>query len=195
MCCTERCSRAMYSISHQTWRCHISHQLALHPIQLTPQEVRRLLQLLQAHRTPQAIARRAQIVLTTHAHPDWSLKQLAQSLRLNDRLIRKWRRRWQEAYSLQGGQEHLKGEILSVFPRGRVQPGVGKDARCIAIIESIIWAMRLLLWLSFATCPSSSWIRPSAWPNCSSASANCSRRAVFFASSCLIRSSALMASF
>ncbi len=46
------------------------------------------------------MARRAQIVLAVHAHPSWSSKQFALALNLNDRLVRKWRRRWQETHSL-----------------------------------------------------------------------------------------------
>jgi transposase len=61
-----------------------------------------LLQLVQAHQTPQAMAKRAQIVVTAHAHPDWSSQRLAQLLGLKARLIRKWRRRWSETHSLQG---------------------------------------------------------------------------------------------
>ncbi len=91
----------MSSIPHHVWRCHISHQLALPSFQLTPSEVKSLLQLREARRTPQAVAKRAQIVLTAHAHPDWSSQQLAQSLGLKARLIRKWRRRWSETHSLQ----------------------------------------------------------------------------------------------
>ncbi len=93
--------RIMSSIPHHVWRCHISHQLALPSFQLTPSEVKSLLQLREARRTPQAVAKRAQIVLTAHAHPDWSSQQLAQSLGLKARLIRKWRRRWSETHSLQ----------------------------------------------------------------------------------------------
>src|SRR5260221_5857599 len=93
--------RIMSSIPHHVWRCHISHQLALPSFQLTPSEVKSLLQLREARRTPQAVAKRAQIVLTAHAHPDWSSQQLAQSLGLKARLIRKWRRRWSETHSPQ----------------------------------------------------------------------------------------------
>ncbi|HYU75792.1 MAG TPA: helix-turn-helix domain-containing protein [Ktedonobacteraceae bacterium] len=76
------------------------HQLPLHPFQLAPTQVKPLLQLIQAHRTPQAVARRARIVLAVHAHPTWSSRQLAQLLELNARLVRKWRRRWHETHSL-----------------------------------------------------------------------------------------------
>jgi transposase len=90
----------MSSFPHQTWRCSIAHQLASQPVQLTPTEITSLLQLIQAHRTPQAMAKRAQIIVTAHAHPSWSSQQLAQSLGLKARLIRKWRRRWSETHSL-----------------------------------------------------------------------------------------------
>jgi transposase len=76
------------------------HQLPLSSFQLSPTDVKPLLQLIQAHRTPQAVVRRARIVLAVHAHPDWSSQQLAQLLELNPRLVRKWRHRWQETHSL-----------------------------------------------------------------------------------------------
>jgi len=76
------------------------HQPPLSPLQLTPDEIKQFHRLAQAHRSPQALARRAQVVLTAHSHPDWSSKQIAQRLELNDRLVRKWRRRWQESHSL-----------------------------------------------------------------------------------------------
>src|SRR5258708_6453755 len=80
------------------------------PGHLTPQEVKQFLQLAQAHRSPQALARRARIVLTAYANPTWSSKQMAQLLNLNDRLVRKWRRRWPESHS-------LKDEPRSGAPR------------------------------------------------------------------------------
>ncbi len=76
------------------------HQLPLSPLQLTPDEIKQFHRLAQAHRSPQALARRTRIVLTAHSYPDWSSKQIAQRLELNDRLVRKWRRRWQESHSL-----------------------------------------------------------------------------------------------
>ncbi len=76
------------------------HQPPLSPLQLTPDEIKQFHRLAQAHRSPQALARRARVVLTAHTHPDWSSKQIAQRLELNDRLVRKWRRRWQESHSL-----------------------------------------------------------------------------------------------
>jgi hypothetical protein len=82
-------------------RCKISDQLSLQPVHLTPTELKSLRRLVQAHRTPQAVARRARIVLGANRHPSWSSKQLAQLLQLNDRLRRKWRRRWQISHSLQ----------------------------------------------------------------------------------------------
>ncbi len=70
------------------------------PFHLTPQEVKKFLQLVQAHRSPQTVARRARIVLAVHAHPTWSSEQIAQGLDINDRLVRKWRRRGPETHSL-----------------------------------------------------------------------------------------------
>src|SRR6266849_5786920 len=77
------------------------HQLPLPSFQLSPTDIKPLHQLIQAHRTPQAVVRRARIVLAAHAHPDWSSQQLAQFLELKARLVRKWRHRWQETHSLQ----------------------------------------------------------------------------------------------
>src|SRR5260370_32508104 len=76
------------------------HQLPLSPLQLTPDEIKQFHSLAKAHRSPRALARRARIVLTAHSYPDWSSKQIGQRLELNDRLVRKWRRRWQESHSL-----------------------------------------------------------------------------------------------
>ncbi len=78
----------------------MDHQSRSSPFHLTPQEVKKFLQLVQAHRSPQAIARRARIVLAVHAHSTWSSKQIARDLDVNDRLVRKWRQRWQETHSL-----------------------------------------------------------------------------------------------
>ncbi len=88
-----------WSSSH-IWRCFLSSHASLSPLSLTTDEIKQCLQLVQAHRTPQALARRAQIVLAAHAHPDWSSQRIAQFLDLNDRLVRKWRRRWLETHSL-----------------------------------------------------------------------------------------------
>ena len=106
----------MSSFPYQAWRCHISHQFAPSSFQLTATEVKSLLQLKEARRTPQGVAKRAQIVLSVHAHPDWSSNQLAQSLRLDARLIRKWRRRWYQTHSLQdaprsGGPRRFSSEV------------------------------------------------------------------------------------
>jgi len=76
------------------------HRCSLSPLDLTPQEVKQFLQLTQAHRSPQAVVRRARIVLSVNAHPTWSSTQIAKSLDIDDRLVRKWRRRWQESHSL-----------------------------------------------------------------------------------------------
>jgi transposase len=76
------------------------HQLSPRPLQLAPHEISQLKLLVQAHRTPQVIARRAQLILTAHAHPDWNTKQITRLLDLEARWVRKWRRRWEETHSL-----------------------------------------------------------------------------------------------
>ena len=88
------------SLFSYTWRCLLSSPTSLSPLSLTTDEVKHCLQLAQAHRTPQALARRAQIVLTVHDHPDWNSQRIAELLGINDRLVRKWRRRWLDTHSL-----------------------------------------------------------------------------------------------
>ncbi len=46
------------------------HQLPLSPLQLTPDEIKQFHRLAQAHRSPQAMARRTRIVLTWCASGD-----------------------------------------------------------------------------------------------------------------------------
>lgn len=70
------------------------------PLSLTADEIKQCLRLTQAHRTPQALARRAQIVLAVHDHPDWSSRRIAELVGINDRLVRKWRGRWLQTHSL-----------------------------------------------------------------------------------------------
>ncbi|HLZ59758.1 MAG TPA: hypothetical protein VKR06_22645 [Ktedonosporobacter sp.] len=92
----------------------MSYQLIRPFFQLTATEIKSLLQLIEARQIPQGMVKRAQIVLSVHAHPSWSSNQLAQSLHLDARLIRKWRRRWFETHSLQDAPDQ---EGLVVSPR------------------------------------------------------------------------------
>ncbi|HEU5227275.1 MAG TPA: helix-turn-helix domain-containing protein [Ktedonobacteraceae bacterium] len=69
-------------------------------LQLTPNTLNQLQKLVQAHRTPQAIARRAQLIEISHTHPDWSTKQMARALNRHESWVRKWRRRWNETHLL-----------------------------------------------------------------------------------------------
>ncbi len=62
-------------------------------LQLTPNALNQLKLVVQAHRTPQAIACRAQLILLWHTHPDWSTKQVARRLNRHESWVRKWRRR------------------------------------------------------------------------------------------------------
>jgi len=71
-----------------------------HSLQLAPDELHQLKLLIQAHRTPQGIARRAQLIQLSHTHPDWSAKRLACALNRHESWVRKWRRRWRETHSL-----------------------------------------------------------------------------------------------
>ena len=76
-------------------------QRSQHPLQLAPQELDQVKYLAHAHRTPQAIARRAGLSEAWHSHPDWNTKQFAQELSRHENWVRKWRRRWSETHSLQ----------------------------------------------------------------------------------------------
>ena len=69
-------------------------------LQLTPNTLNQLQRLVQAHRTPQAIARRAQLIEVLHTHPDWNTKQTARTLNRHESWVRKRRRRWNETHSL-----------------------------------------------------------------------------------------------
>jgi hypothetical protein len=71
-----------------------------HSLQLVPHELTQMKLLVQAHRTPQAIARRAQLIETSHTHPDWGTKRLAHALHRPTSWVRKWRERWERTHSL-----------------------------------------------------------------------------------------------
>ncbi len=67
---------------------------------VAPHDLDQLKGLVQAHRTPQAVARRAELIQVSHTHPDWGTKQMAQALNRHESWVRKWRRRWQETHCL-----------------------------------------------------------------------------------------------
>lgn len=46
------------------------------------------------------LAMRARIVVTAHTHPTWNERPIAQPLGVSDRLVRKWRQRWEETHCL-----------------------------------------------------------------------------------------------
>ncbi len=75
-------------------------QCSQRSLPLAPHELGHLQQLVQAHRTPQAVARRAQLIEASHTHPDWSTKQVARALNRHESWVRKWRRRWDETHLL-----------------------------------------------------------------------------------------------
>ena len=78
----------------------MSHQRSHRSLLLARHELGQLKRLAQAHRTPQAVARRAQLIEVAHTHPDWSTKQMARALQRHESWVRKWRRRWQKTHSL-----------------------------------------------------------------------------------------------
>ncbi len=72
-----------------------------HSLQLAPHELHHVKHLVQAHRTPQAVARRAGLIEAWHAHPGWNTQQFARALNRHENWVRKWRRRWEERHRLQ----------------------------------------------------------------------------------------------
>src|SRR5438270_10024901 len=71
-----------------------------YPIVLTAEEVKHLQHLIRAHTTPQALAMRARIILSTHEHPEQSNQQIASVVGTTDRTVRAWRGRWVKTRSL-----------------------------------------------------------------------------------------------
>src|SRR6266568_2593966 len=83
-CCPERDPRMLSSIPRHVWRCCMSHQLTSCPFQLTPQELRRLQQLIQGRRRFSSEVRTQVTALAcslprTHGVPlaHWSRAELA----------------------------------------------------------------------------------------------------------------------
>jgi len=71
------------------------------PIVLTSEEEKSLRKLVNAHNSPQSKVVRARILLAAFDHPAWSNQQIAQEARCTDWTVRKWRKRWVEARSIE----------------------------------------------------------------------------------------------
>jgi len=71
-----------------------------YPIELLENESSLLRQLIKGRNSPQVKVMRARIVLAAHEHPDWSNQQIASHVGCTDRVVRKWRRRWNESKCL-----------------------------------------------------------------------------------------------
>jgi len=71
-----------------------------HPITLTDEEAKSLQHLIRAHTTPQTVAVRARIILRVHEHPEQNNEQIASTIGVTDRTVRKWRARWVQTHSL-----------------------------------------------------------------------------------------------
>jgi len=72
-----------------------------YPIELTTEEEEELRRLVRSHKTPQAKAKRARILLAAFEHPEWSNQQIAKETDTVDRVVRHWRRRWVERRSIE----------------------------------------------------------------------------------------------
>lgn len=72
-----------------------------YPIQLVDNEIADLRQLLNSRNAPQGKVKRAKIILSAHEHPEWSNQDIARDVACSDRMVRKWRRRWDETKSLE----------------------------------------------------------------------------------------------
>jgi transposase len=71
-----------------------------YPIKLTTEQEQQLRQLVKSRKTAQGQVLRARIILAAHDYPGWSNQQIAQKVGCTDRMVRQWRRRWQENSSL-----------------------------------------------------------------------------------------------
>jgi hypothetical protein len=71
------------------------------PIKLTAEEEQSLRALVRARNSPQVKVVRARILLAAFDHPEWSNQQIAQEARCTDWTVRKWRKRWVEARSIE----------------------------------------------------------------------------------------------
>jgi transposase len=98
----------------------MSHQHSQRSRLLESQEPDQLKRLAQAHQTPQAVARRAQLIESAHTHPDWGTKQMARALQRHESWVRKWRRRWDETHSLQDASRSGAPRRFSAEVRAQV---------------------------------------------------------------------------
>ena len=71
------------------------------PIELTSEEEQALRSLVKARNSPQGKVVRARILLAAFDHPEWSNQQIAQEARCTDWTVRKWRKRWVQARSVE----------------------------------------------------------------------------------------------
>ena len=71
-----------------------------YPIQLVDNEIAELRQLVNSRNGPQGKVKRAKIILYAHEHGEWSNQDIARAVGCTDRMVRKWRRRWDETRSL-----------------------------------------------------------------------------------------------
>jgi len=72
----------------------------LYPIELTDDEANELRRLIRAHSTAQTEVVRAKIVLTAAEQPRWTAQRIAHHVGTSDRMVRKWRQRWNQTRSL-----------------------------------------------------------------------------------------------
>ncbi len=72
-----------------------------YPVELTPEEERKLRRLVNSRKAPQGLVMRARILLAAYDHPEWTNRQIAQEVGCTDRTVRKWRKRWAERRSIE----------------------------------------------------------------------------------------------
>ena len=93
-------------------------------IELKPEQQQQLRSLVAARKSGQSEVRRAQIVLTCGAHPDWSDQQVAEAVGCDDETVRKWRQRWVKTQSIQEAARSGRPRLFS--PSGTsASDGVG----------------------------------------------------------------------
>ena len=72
-----------------------------YPVELTPEEERKLRRLVNSRKAPQGLVMRSRILLAAYDHPEWSNQQIARHVGCTDRTVRKWRKRWAERRSIE----------------------------------------------------------------------------------------------
>ena len=92
----------------------------LYRVRLGESEAVRLRQVASSRKAAHGQVERARIVLMCGEHPDWPDRLVAEQVGCCDRMVRKWRKRWNETRSLAEAPRSGRPRVFS--PRS---PGAG----------------------------------------------------------------------